>query len=294
MNDTLIISGPPRSGTTLFYNLFDAHPQVNSLLTEGFFFEHIYDLGRENIGIYLDAFKMPLDDILAGMRDRDIMPPTHKPLVEDRNLNIPWNEKVYRKEIDTIVPISIERLWSGLVGAHLSALGLQDKKYICMKAPDYGKSAIAALEHIERAKAIIIVRHPLKAFDSLKKIRLKLKHKILTWPSFATIVKEMNEMPSRISKSDPERLRWIRYEDVVSDVKGTMGDIAAWLGISFKNTLVRPTLFGKTWNGYSSYKINRGISTAPLNRSINCLTSAETKYILQHVSTYSDFFSYSE
>src|SRR5574338_1316125 len=75
----LILSGPPRSGTTLFSALLDGHSEINWFVDEGYFFEHLHVLGPENFGRFVAAAMLDVDGLIEGVRDRSLMPPTHVP-----------------------------------------------------------------------------------------------------------------------------------------------------------------------------------------------------------------------
>ena len=62
----LVISGAPRSGTSLLYNLFDGHSDVSFLMIEGYLFEKLYDMGASNANLFVAAARCSLDEFITG------------------------------------------------------------------------------------------------------------------------------------------------------------------------------------------------------------------------------------
>lgn len=189
----LIISGAPRSGTSLLYNLFDGHSQVAWLVDEGFLFEYLDDLGTDATDIFLDALPADIDPLVAGLRDKQVMPPAHlayqqskeRGSVSEVEIEAPWDEDAFRAALAESGEASVAGLWRRLVTAWLAGMGEPSKSFACMKSPDYGKSAAGALGTIQESRAIIIFRDPLYAIDSLKRSRELRGDKLLTWPLIA-------------------------------------------------------------------------------------------------------------
>src|SRR5262245_11122534 len=92
----LIMSGPPRSGTTMFSALLDGHPDINWFLDEGFFFEHLHNHGSHFVADFVRASGLGVDKLIEGIRDRSLMPPTHVPPSDYPSLKYPWSEDTFR------------------------------------------------------------------------------------------------------------------------------------------------------------------------------------------------------
>lgn len=285
----LLVSGAPRSGTTLIYTLFDSHPEIAWLISEGYFFEYLYDLGPGNTALFLHAARGSPEHLVEGLRDREMMPSLHLPYRQDQGttskmvVEIPWSEECFWASLranGSIAPESMRELWNILAQAYVAGLGTSpEARYACLKSPDYGKSAAAAVEHVPEARAIVIVRDPMKTFESLKRSRDMRGAKRMTWSRLAGFVADLNAMADRVAAADPQRLRWFRYEALVRDPVKIMRELAGWLGISFAQSLVEPTILGKLWPGHSSFAPTEGVSTAPLERSVTTLDESEREFI---------------
>jgi hypothetical protein len=285
----LVLSGSPRSGTTLIYTLFDSHPEVLWLVSEGHFFEYLHDLGAANAGLFVRAAGGSPERLVEGLRDREMMPSLHLPYRQDEGTTsklevaIPWSERRFWASLrrnGPIVPRSVRDLWALLAEAYAAGLGAGGgARYACLKSPDYGKSAVAAVEHVPDARGIVIVRDPIKTLDSLKRSRDMRGAKRLTWSRLAEVIAELNAMADRVAAADPRRLRWFRYEALVREPGRLMRELAEWLGIAFAPSLTAPTILGAPWPGHSSFAPTDGVSTAPLERAVMTLEPAERDFI---------------
>lgn len=297
----LVLTGAPRSGTTLLYNLFDGHPDINWLITEGYFFEYLYDvldLGEE---LFVDAARRDLDEFIFGLRDRDVMPPLNKKRVQSRatgsavesTFDIPWSEEAFRRAMQSLAFENVRELWVGLAEACLAGIGIASRRrFACLKAADYAKSAYASVSCIDDARAIVVVRDPLRAIDSLKQSRSMRGEKLLTWPTFAQTVADYSRMVNRIDDCDPNRAIVIRYEDLVTQPVGTMMQIAEWLEIPFIDAMCEPTFLGETWPGFSSFDATNGIDKAAASREIKSLDGPEIELIQKHLAPFMGRFGY--
>lgn len=296
----LIISGAPRSGTSLLYNLFDGHTDVAWLVDEGFFFEYLEDVGVDATQVFLDALPEDVDTLVEGLRDKQVIPPLHESYrqtvkrgsVSEVEIDAPWDEGVFRERLGCPREQGVDGLWRWLVAACLAGMGQTPRKFACMKSPDYGKSATGALSNIDSARAIVIFRDPLYAIDSLKRSRELRGEKRLTWPLIAQNISAFQKMHERVRNASPNRLRTVRYESLVTDPKQIMSEIANWLGIGFEPCLLEPTMRGQRWPGISSFKPTDGIEKGPVDRPIQALTESEQDLIRRHLSDIRTAFEY--
>jgi hypothetical protein len=288
----LIVSGAPRSGTSLLYNLFDQHPDVSWLVEEGFLFEYLHDLGRDGLAVWLDSMPSDPDALIAGLRDKQIIPPAHVTYIQSKErgsvseveIRAPWDEAMFRAAIAAPFARDIPGVWRHLVGALLAGLGQPARRYACLKSPDYAKSTSSALDLVPAARAVVIVRDPLFALDSLKRSREMRGAKLMTWPLLAQAVRSFQQMHARIEAADQRRFRAVRYETLIAQPDTVMRELAAWLDIPFSPTLLQPTMHGQRWPGISSFRKTEGIETAPSERGIQSLTAEEQSLIRRHLA----------
>lgn len=169
-------------------------------------------------------------------------------------------------------------------------------KFVFTKSPDYGKSAVVALKYLSRPKVIIIVRDPHYAIDSLKKSREmrgeKLLHlfnffdEIINYKLLHRVIKDASV------KANSEKVKLIRYEDLVSDPERYMKELSDFIGIGYDKKMLEPTLNGEKWHGESSFRIFDGISTSEIKRGIKTLTEWEMNYIDIQIKDFLNEFGY--
>ncbi len=298
----LIISGAPRSGTSLLYNLFDGHPDVSWLIDEGYLFDYLDDLGPLRAEIFLKAMPRDVDALIVGLRDKQIMPPLHVAYIDnpstgtivDVQIETPWDEQRFRAALSKPREAGFNGLWRYLAGAYLAGEGAPARRYACMKSPDFAKSARSALSLINSARAIIILRDPLHSIDSLKRSRQMRGAKLLTWPLLAQNAANFLEMSDRLDEMKGGRLMILRYEDLTRNPEGTMRSVAQWLGIPYDPILVQPTMRGQSWPGISSFEATEGIDSAPAKRSIKALNADEVAFLRDVLAGYRTKYGFSE
>lgn len=295
----LIVSGAPRSGTSLLYNLFDGHGDVTWLLNEGFLFEYLYDLGDSGVPIFLDAARMPLADFIGGLREKDVMPPLHQPYrqtmdrgsVSEITVNNPWSEEAFQAALKDANFDDVSGLWTHLVAAYGAALGQQIERFVCLKAADYGKSVFAALRWMPETRGVLIVRDPLRALDSLKRSRELRGERLLSWPAMAQAIADMQAMHRQVVALG-NKIYWLRYEDLVTNPEPTMRALADWIGLTFEPSLLEPTMAGQSWPGISSFKPTKGIEETPSKRPIRALSDADVALAERHLADFKATFGY--
>jgi hypothetical protein len=288
----LVLSGPPRSGTTLFSALLDGHSEINWFIDEAFYFEHLHVLGRENFERFVKAGMLAPQGLIEGLRDRSLMPPTHVPPVDFPSLRYAWSEERFRNAIAHGTAGSPRELWALLRDAYIAGFGYAPRRYVSIKAADYGRSVFGALDYFAEARGVIIVREPIAALASLKAYRQKRNAKLLTWPTLVQAVVDMNRLAAEVDRLDRERLRIVRYEDFAEAPEPTMRSICDWLGVRFEPTLLEPSMMGQPWSNNSSFSAGEsGVASLPQRRAAT-LADAERDYALWALGPFRKRFGY--
>ena len=296
----LVISGAPRSGTSLLYNLLDGHSQIAWLVDEGFLFEYLYDLGPRDAEIFVDAMPSDPARLVDGLRGSQVIPPLHKPYrqskergsVSEIEIPAPWKECAFQAALARPAGEGVAGVWRRLVLACLAGMGEPPKQFACLKSPDYGKTARAATDLLPEARGIVIVRDPLYAIDSLKRSRELRGEKLLFWPQLALNIHAFRQMVERVDGAAEGRIIWLRYETLIAEPERTMRELADWIGIAFEDCLLEPTMRGHYWPGISSFRPTDGIETAPSERPLQALTSEEQALIRVHLGEFRERFGY--
>jgi hypothetical protein len=288
----LVLSGPPRSGTTYFSALLDGHSAINWFIDEGFFFEHLHVLGSDNFERFVRAGMLGADPLVEGVRDRSLMPPTHQPPSDFPSLQYPWSEEKFREVLGSRNAATPRELWTLLRDAYIAGFGYAPRRYVSLKAADYGRSVFGALDFFPEARGIIIVREPAAALNSLKAYRGKRNAKLLTWPTLVQAIVDMNKLAALVDRYDPARLHVVRYEDFAADVEGAMRALCRWLGVDFEPALLQPTMMGRPWSNNSSFGVGEsGVTPLPQRREPR-LSDAERNYALWALEPFRSKFGY--
>lgn len=296
----LVISGAPRSGTSLLYNLFDGHSEVAWLVDEGYLFEYLNDFLPEAADLFVAAVPDDLAAFIAGLRDKQVMPPVERTYsqskqrgtVSEVTIDAPWDEVAFERALAESAHSTVPEFWRRLVAALLAGMGQPTRRHACMKSPDYGKSAVSALTLIDEARAIVIVRDPLHALDSLKRSRELRGEHLLTWPLLASHIRQFMQLHQRLQSLDPARLLSIRYESLVAEPERVMRSVAEWIGVNFEPCLLAPTMRGQHWPGISSFLSTEGIDRRTAERPIESLTGKEQALVRQYLSDFRAAYGY--
>src|SRR5262249_6100376 len=242
----IILGGPPRSGTTLFSTLLEGHSDINWFIDEGFLFEHVHERTPDQVERFVRAASFTTESLIEGLRDRSIMPPTHQ-TTDFPLLKIAWSEERFRAALAGQKPASVRELWELLRDAYMAGFGYAPRRYVSMKAADYGRSVFGALDHLPEARGVLIVRDAIASINSLKAYRRKSNRRLLTWPTLVEEVAAMNAMVKYAERYDKSRLMIVRYEDFAGDPEPSMRRLCDWLGLQFESILTRPTMMGVAW-----------------------------------------------
>ena len=275
----------------MFSALLDGHPEINWFLDEGFFFEHLHNHGNQFIQTFVDASGLGVDNLVEGIRDRSLMPPTHKPPSDFPSLKYDWSEDAFRRVLQAKHPNTARDLWENLRDAYMAGFGYQPRRYVTMKAADYGRSVFGALDNLPEARGVIVVREPVAAFNSLKVYREKYSRYLLTWPTLCEAVVDMNKLAQALDRYDASRLRIFRYEDLVKSGESELRAFCDWLGIKFDAALLTPSMMGRPWTNNSSFAAGAsGVSDISERRM--ALSEAEVQFIASSLRPFASRFGY--
>lgn len=304
----VFISGAKRSGTTLLQRLFDAIPGTFNFMDEAYILEYLYDIGEENIPSFIDIQKTAdIDRLVDASRARQLFPFFEKGytqgggVVNKQHFDVKFDLdrlkekfKAGRQDIDG----GLESVWDLWVGSFLSGMGYDGKKVkmVFSKSPDYGKAALIALKHFRDPRIIMMVRDPRHAIDSLKRSRQLRKEKELHLFELLNVINDYKFL--KYACDEIVRRKWsskvmvVRYEDLVSEPKKVMSDVARFIGAEFNEKMLDPTFNGQKWLGESSFEAMNGISDSSLKRGLSVLTDWEVGYINRQLKDVMGHFGY--
>lgn len=268
----IFILGSHKSGTSLLRNLFDGTPDLFVIPNEIHFFQYTgygvnYALRRATPG--KPSFDEVVERIRRALQHSNTRPPETKKY-GDSYLTGCWN-------VDTA--IDYLRQYGAQPFAQRDMRGLLDRYVEALHVGLYGQPPSAhrfvekSVENAEFAAIIKtlypdavfihIVRNPYATLVSLR----KFKSVRSGYPYLGPLIDSLRNSYDYLY-SNPHHVpdyHIVRYEDLLTDPRGQMQQIAGYTGLEFGEHLLQPSTMGKAWAGNSmSGKDFSGISTQPI------------------------------
>lgn len=305
--ETLLISGPKRSGTHLLYRLFDGHSELFNALAEKYFLEYVETVTDSEVGLLLDqVVEKDCETLFEQIRKRALLPlfdedadlgEAHGP---DQDMHVSIDQEKLRSVFDErrqTTPRTVDGLWTAWFQA-LQQVTTTDESFspVVFKCADYGPSARAAADSLEQRKILFIIRNPVFTFSSLRKLRTKQpeQHEFTTLRLIEEISKYRRFNETRqalVGRSDLET-HTVRFKDLVANPKPEMEEISDFVGVEFEEQLRRPTFRAGSWKGDSSYDSYDGISQKPLDPERINLSDEEREMIETNLGDVLEEFEY--
>ncbi len=280
----LFLVGPSRSGTAMMRSAFNGHSSVN-LAGETHYFDDLRVrkdlLGREALGeperaLAADYFRA-LDDRPYGMKGDPDRSPTSRGdlLARARSLG---------GDLDSVFEAYC-RLYAERAGARIWG----------EKTPRHVFRLSEMLERYPAGKVICMVRDPRAVVASYRDWRNRgglnpdadadfsraiLQEEGRAKLSYHIVIAAANQGLKARKAFGADRVRLVRYEDVVNAPEKTFGDIAEWLGIAFESGMMEVPLHNSS---FDSYDKSAGISEAAVARWREKLSPREI-FIIQNVA----------
>lgn len=272
----VFITGAYRSGTTLLHHLLDGHPALATFPVENCIFRD-----------YLFARLLPnpkarnLDALTPLMRGADregilkLIFGNQKldlPLHEDIVLSGSTGNQVVRTRFDrarfaeTLLDcladpadgageLDVKDVFDAYNAAYLTAVGDHDvasKRYLVNKCPEKGCCIEYYLAHFPTARIVHMLRDP-RAVIASHKAGLPQKA-FFPYKRFFQHVDIANDgMEACETYQDCDRVLFVRYEDLVTDIEQVMRRVAGFLQIDFDETLLQPTILRQPWASNTSF-----------------------------------------
>ena len=177
-----------------------------------------------------------------------------------------WDVDVFRHHLQTAVLSDIRSRFTAVFAAMHQALygtPLPPNKRIVEKSVEHSEFGLDLYHLYPDAKFIHIIRHPYANLVSLRRLKGD-RH----YPTLRPILQSFNNTYYYLLKNQRLIPNYfvIRYEDLVSQPKQYLQELANFVDIPFHDTLLQPTQLGEPWQGNSVY----GTSfTTIANRSLH-------------------------
>lgn len=246
----VFILGAHKSGTSLLRSLLDEHPNCTVIPFE----THVMELCGywvPNAIRYSQPGQFSNDQIKERLLEGLKRANANRNRFGDSVLN----ESISLGKVERYLA-SCEGTQAGFVAHYLEALSR------AIAANDDKPSTVVekSVEHIDmiaslhvlfpNARFVHISRNPYANMVSIRKFRLVSG---VAYPRLDVLAKTLRSSLSvaRQWSGHPQFLQ-VNYEDLVQDPKVRMQEVANFLGLTFHESMLTPSLQGKKWNGNSS------------------------------------------
>lgn len=305
----VIVTGAPRSGTTLLYRLLDGVPGIFNFLDEGYFFEVLHDLGPAGRAAFLRLHQeAPVAELVRAAAERMLFTffddgyAQTSGTVNVQRVDVDFDAGVLAKTLDEARAAggatTVERLWHAWLLAFMRAMGADpaSTRFAVLKSPDYGRSGLAVHETLTDPRVLLVVRDPIYAIDSLKRSRAMRRTREVNAFELLRVIGEYHRLVENsraLAAHHAQRTLVVRYEDLVAGTPTVMGSVAAFVGTPLDPAMLTPTINRAPWYGLSSFHRLEGVSTASTLRKIETLAPWEIRFIRAELAEFFQRFGYS-
>lgn len=272
IQNPVFICGTPRSGTTMLHDLFDGHPNLCVLPSEGNFYNFLNPKltdSKADEKLLLTVKEWLLKFVIQlGQEPYWILGRStegYSPYVEFVRYMLPW-WKITQKSFEGM---DIQPLLA-VVLAYASYRGEgvinETNLYWVEKTPDNEFNIRKLRRYFPKAKFIILVRNPFKVYASRKKAEeVILGYFINRYTTITNLVKS-HHIAAKLFNKD-KRIFIVQYERLVDFQALLCQQICRFLGISVHECLVEQTIAGLITSPNSSYTIDPSSSNKQIKES---------------------------
>jgi len=248
----LIICGHRKSGTTLLLSLFDSHEELCVFPPDSGFFYGYYPV-YDDEGYSDEEKKQRIIDTMFFSLKKDL-----KKVAGDRCDDFPCGEAekrfLERMKGQDCRP---SRLLAEAVFAFNDVRGGKnsDIKRWVEKTTSTEIYAYEIFNWFPDAKMIHVIRDPRDNYASLKSgwVKRYAQYNDAIERLLQSMI-ERGGLGFKLAKANvelygEERYKVVRYEDLIAAPEKVMSELAAFVGISSNESLLKPTYFGLPWGG---------------------------------------------
>lgn len=292
LENPIFILGCHKSGTSLLKNLLDGHPELFAIPSETHFFQYSgywvdYAL-RRNLNITKTIEQQEIGLYQFFLYENTIKDPYGSGAMDGR-----YNEEKFREFMNENKSVTQMQLFDNYIRAiHYSLTGtnISNETRIVEKSVENSDFAIQIKRWYPTARFIHIVRNPYATITAIRKMKDSKGY-----PFLGPIIKSLHNSLYSMYKNQMniDNYMIVKYEDLLTDPEPTMRNIAKHLDINFRESLLKPTLYGKKWKGNSTSNTEFSeITKSPINSWKNNITSIETEIVNKHLTPIIKMYNY--
>lgn len=274
----IFILGSHKSGTSLVRSLLDGHPELFVIPFE----THFMALLGHWI-TYSYRKQAPVDDprFLDGL----VQILEEYARSTDRNADVVLGDRLdmdavraFVRELDDAEdPVQALTLLKKVLPNVIEGLESAEGKRAVEKSVEHLETAMELAKVFPNAHFIHLVRNPYANIVALRKFKAKNQG----YPLINKVYRSLESgyyWLQRNQRVIPNYLV-LKYEDLAQDPEGRMRELAAFLGIEYQESLLKPTLLGQPWGGNSTYGQFASVSATHLARWREEITALEANLV---------------
>lgn len=241
----VFLVGHRKSGTSMFLNLFDGHPEITA-----------YPIDLNVLYGYYPQYvreELPVDKRRSRL-DRVIFDDLYQFSELVKTLDIERMRQQFHKLTKGDSLDCMKSIISAQIQSFRIAHDLPSNKMIMVKETSVEIYASEIFDWFPNAQMIHLVRDPrdnyaailagLKRYEAFSDTARSLLMSVVERVRLGFLSGEINSR-----KFGPEKYRILRFEDLVKDTHGSLEKLISWLGVAMSSSLLRPTKMGETTIG---------------------------------------------
>lgn len=289
--ELFILTGHRKSGTSMFHRLFDGHPDINLYPVDLSILYAYFPCFTSDLNYPEKELRIRLKKVLKqSLESQDIRRYKEKVNEFIRSVDESLNDNQLRNKISVIK--TIKNSWVNVTGSN-------DSLPFVFKETSQAIFFHEFKKQIPDLKMVTLIRDPRDNYAALKAGVSHYYSKIgenekETLASLINRVRMDLKAAELNQKKYPESFISIKFEDLVINPKQVMNKVSRFLGISFSETLLNPTIMGRPYKGNShNGKVFSGISSENIGKWKERISKDEAMVIEYWLKDVMDFWGYS-
>jgi hypothetical protein len=288
----VFLLGAHKSGSSLLRSLLDGHPGLCVLPAE----IHYFQLAGYWVDYRLRRAAprtLDRDELIRSLTGFVALENRNEDRYADSVLTGRLDLDVFRKSIGQADLSGPAAAFAGFARAFAEALGtpLSAGARLVEKSVENAENAVALRHMFPDCRFVHIVRNPYAGLVAVRRARTSRGR----FPALAdTALSFRNSYYFLFRNLEVlDRYHVLRYEDLLTETEARMREVATFLDLPFRDSLLEPTLMGEPWGGNSSSdKKFLGVSRDPLTRWKDHVTDIEIRVVNRLLGPVLERFGY--
>lgn len=275
IQDPIFLLGSHKSGTSLLRSLLDNYQNLFVVPIEMHFFKYMgywvdYHLQRAWPRELSTTEKREILVQQVEYRNQNSNPYSDSVLPNIFNIDL-FEEYLKRSNLETSA--GLFSAYTGALYYSLTGNELLKGTRVVEKSVENAEYAVVLNKMFPSAKFVHIVRNPYSTLVALRKSKMRSGY-----PYMGNMTQSLQNSYHNLYRNKLALNQYlvIKYEDLLTSTQVTIQEIADFLEIEYKDSLLKPTLLGKAWGGNStSDQSFQTVSLNPLHQWKKDITDLE-------------------